>query len=67
MTDVNAVVRAYGAAWLEDDEMERRRFLNSLGADEVYQDPTADVSGREASSPHRKLSKAFARYNNCVC
>ena len=37
MTDVHAIVRAYGAAWLEANEAERRRLLEvSWGEDGVY-------------------------------
>jgi SnoaL-like protein len=49
MSDVDAIVDAYGAAWLEADETERRRLLQfAWSEDGVYQDPTADISGREA-------------------
>ena len=49
MSDVDAIIRAYGDAWLETDETERRRLLQiAWSEDGVYQDPTADVAGREA-------------------
>jgi|SRR5690348_10829798 hypothetical protein len=53
MTDVHAIVRAYGAAWLEPDEAERRSLLQiAWSEDGVYQDPTANVVGREALIQH---------------
>jgi hypothetical protein len=53
MTDIEAVVRAYGAAWLEKDVAAREKLLEKAWSrDGVYQDPTADVSGREALSRH---------------
>lgn len=53
MTDIEAIVRAYGAAWLEKDVVARDRLLEKAwSTDGVYQDPTADVSGREALSRH---------------
>ena len=56
MTDVDVVVSAYGAAWMDVDEAERRRLLAIAWSDDgVYQDPTADVSGREALVQHLSL------------
>ncbi|MBR1148807.1 nuclear transport factor 2 family protein [Bradyrhizobium sp. AUGA SZCCT0431] len=53
MTDVNGIIRAYGAAWLEADEEERRRLLQiSWSEDGAYEDPTASVVGREALIRH---------------
>jgi hypothetical protein len=53
MTDVEVVVSAYGAAWMDVDEAERRRLLDVAWSDDgLYQDPTADVSGREALVQH---------------
>ena len=53
MTDVDTIVGAYGAAWLEANEAERRRLLEaSWSEDGVYQDPTASVVGREALIRH---------------
>jgi hypothetical protein len=53
MTDVAAVVSAYGAAWLERDDATRARLLETAWSDDgVFQDPRADVSGREALSRH---------------
>jgi hypothetical protein len=53
MNGVDAVVRAYGAAWMDVDNDERRRLLEmAWSEDGVYQDPTADVSGREALVQH---------------
>ena len=53
MTDVHGIIRAYGAAWLEADEAERRRLLQiSWSEDGAYEDPTASVVGREALIRH---------------
>jgi len=53
MTDVNEIVCAYGKAWLEPDEAERRRLLQiSWSEHGVYQDPNASVAGREALVRH---------------
>jgi hypothetical protein len=53
MSGVDAVVGAYGAAWMDVDDAERRRLLEiAWSEDGVYQDPTADVSGREALVQH---------------
>ena len=53
MANVDETVRAYGAAWLEVDEAERRRLLQSAWSEDgVYQDPTAHVVGREALIRH---------------
>jgi hypothetical protein len=53
MTDVDTIVRQYGAAWLEKDAAARNSLLgNAWSEDGVYQDPTADLSGRDALSHH---------------
>jgi len=53
MTDVDVVVSAYGAAWMDVDEAERRRLLAiAWSHDGVYQDPHDDVSDREALVQH---------------
>ncbi|UQD98738.1 hypothetical protein [Bradyrhizobium japonicum] len=53
MANVDETVRAYGAAWLEVDEAERRRLLQSAWSEDgIYQDPTANVVGREALIRH---------------
>ena len=53
MNNVGSVVRAYGDAWLDVDDAERRRLLEIAWSDDgVYQDPTADVAGREALLQH---------------
>ncbi len=53
MISVEMAVDAYCAAWRAVDEAERRRLLDmSWSEDGVYQDPTADVSGREALVHH---------------
>src|ERR1700743_1457537 len=53
MTAIDEIVSAYGAAWKEADDAKRRRLLEiAWSEDGVYQDPTADVSGREALVQH---------------
>ena len=53
MSEVDSVVSAYGAAWMDVGDAERRRLLEiAWSEDGVYQDPTADVSGREALVQH---------------
>jgi len=53
MVGVDTIVNAYGAAWLAADEAERRRLLEIAWSENgVYQDPTADISGREALVRH---------------
>ena len=53
MSDIDATVGAYGAAWLEKDEAARRRLLEQAWSEDgVYQDPTAEVSGRDALVRH---------------
>jgi hypothetical protein len=53
MANIDDVVGAYGAAWLEKDDVERRRLLAiAWSEDGIYQDPTADVGGREALAQH---------------
>ncbi|WP_249128957.1 MULTISPECIES: hypothetical protein [Bradyrhizobium] len=45
MTDVDPIIRAYGQAWLQADEAERRRLLHlSWSEDGLYQDPTDKVT-----------------------
>jgi len=52
-TDATSVVDAYGAAWLEEDSAARLALLEKAWSDGgVYQDPTADVSGRQALADH---------------
>jgi hypothetical protein len=49
MTGINEIVSAYGAAWTDVDDAQRQRLLEiAWSEDGVYQDPTADVSGRQA-------------------
>ena len=53
MSDIEAVVRAYGAAWASAEEDERRRLLELAWSETgIYQDPTADVVGRKALIQH---------------
>jgi hypothetical protein len=67
MRDIETVVRSYGAAWMDVSEAERRRLLEFAWSEAgLYQDPTAEVAGREAlirhiavfqeRSPNSKLS-----------
>src|SRR5690348_10421014 len=51
MTDFNAVVDRYLAAWNDPDATTRRKAVDDLFAEEVtYVDPMAAVAGREALS-----------------
>ena len=53
MTNVDELVNAYLAAWLAGDEAECRHHLEiSWSEDGAYQDPNADVLGREALVQH---------------
>src|SRR5271156_6309744 len=53
MTGIDEIVSAYGAAWADVDDAQRRRLLEiAWSEDGVYQDPTADISGREALAQH---------------
>ncbi len=47
------VLKAYGAAWLEADGEKRRRLLEFCWAENgIYQDPSANLVGREALYAH---------------
>ncbi|MEM7069634.1 MAG: nuclear transport factor 2 family protein [Pseudomonadota bacterium] len=47
------VLRAYGMAWAEPDADKRVKWLEQCWADDgVYQDPSSDVTGREALVQH---------------
>lgn len=49
MADTQEIVEAYGAAWNEPDEAERRRLLErSWANDGVFVDPQSHAEGREA-------------------
>ena len=51
--DLAKVLQAYGAAWSEQNESTRSGLLNEAWDEAgTYQDPTADVVGREALSAH---------------
>lgn len=64
MADIAAVVETYALAWNEADEARRRRTFESVwNKDGVYQDPTADVSGREALITH--VAGFQQRYPGC--
>jgi hypothetical protein len=53
MPNIDEIVGAYGAAWLEKDDVQRQRLLEiAWSEDGTYQDPTADVSGRDALARH---------------
>jgi hypothetical protein len=53
MTNVNELVNAYFAAWLAVDEAECRHHLEiSWSEDGIYQNPKADVLGRQALVQH---------------
>ena len=48
------VLQAYVAAWGETDQAKRRALLEKAWDDDgVYQDPSADVQGREALVAHK--------------
>jgi hypothetical protein len=49
MADIQDIVDAYGAAWNEPDEDERRRLLEQAWADDgVLVDPERTIVGRDA-------------------
>src|SRR5271163_3606701 len=53
MAGIDEIVSAYGAAWADVDDAQRQRLLEiAWSEDGVYQDPTADVSGRQALAQH---------------
>jgi hypothetical protein len=53
MTGIDEIVSAYGAAWTDVEDAERQRLLEIAWSENgVYQDPTADVSGRQALAQH---------------
>ena len=53
MGQVEAVVRAYCAAWVETDTAARGRLLEQAWSEHgTYQDPNADVEGRAALDVH---------------
>lgn len=53
MADINEVVGAYVAAWHEKDQSARRRLLETAWSEDgVYQDPNADLSGRDNLFQH---------------
>jgi len=54
------IVRAYGAAWNEGDEGQRRKLLEESWSDDgVYCDPTARVESREALVAHIARSQSL--------
>ena len=61
---LSEVLDAYGAAWNEDDEEERKAHLaKSLADDAVYCDPTVEVTGPVALAEHIGQSRnAFGRF-----
>ena len=53
MTTTQEVVDAYGKAWNEPDETERRRLLEVAWTDGgTFTDPQSDVAGRDALVAH---------------
>lgn len=53
MASAQEIGDAYGAAWNEPDEAERRRLLEQAWADDgTYTDPQADLHGRDALIAH---------------
>jgi len=49
MASAQEIGEAYGAAWNEPDEAERRRLLEKAWADDgTYTDPQSDLRGRDA-------------------
>ena len=53
-------IAAYGAAWLETDEQQRRAFLETAWADDgVYNDPLDIVVGRSALGEHIGATQAM--------
>ena len=51
--DATEIVNAYGAAWNETDEGERRALLEQSWADDgAYSDPTGAATGRDALVAH---------------
>jgi hypothetical protein len=53
MAQIADVVRAYVAAWHEKDELARRKLLaDAWREDGLYQDPNADIHGREKLLQH---------------
>jgi hypothetical protein len=52
-------IAAYGAAWLEPDESQRGRLLETAwAADAVYCDPLTQLAGRDALSAHIAATQA---------
>ncbi len=50
---VREIIKTYTACWSEQDEGRRRALLDKVWAEDgTYQDPTADVAGREALVQH---------------
>ncbi len=51
--DIKQIIDAYGAAWREEDPAARLKHLETAWSEDgVYQDPGADVAGRQALSDH---------------
>ena len=51
MQDLQTTLRAYGAAWLEEDADKRLAHLEIAWADDgLYQDPASEATGRQALS-----------------
>ena len=53
MSDIEAIVQAYGAAWADVGKSERRRLLDFAWSERgIYQDPTVEIVGRDALEAH---------------
>lgn len=51
--ELDHVLDAYGKAWLETNEVERRNLLDQCWAyDELYQYPSAEAFGRDELATH---------------
>lgn len=53
MTSLTETLTAYGQAWHENDAGKRMTLLDTAWAEDgIYQDPSADVRGRQALCDH---------------
>lgn len=53
MPEISEVLDAYGKAWLEQDDDKRAALLEYCWVEDgIYQDPNANVKGREALCKH---------------
>jgi len=64
MPDLDVVLEAYGRAWREPDDARRLALLKTAWSDHgLYQDPSANASGRAALSEH--ISGVLETYPGC--